>query len=102
MIPEANTSYMSRRLLTVEDTFLIQERGLVLAPGLVPVGNERFRVGDPILLKRPDGRRFPSRIGALEFIKYASPHPCDVVIMLRDLGKGDVPIGTEVWTVDPP
>jgi hypothetical protein len=46
---------MARRLFVVEDTFLIQGRGLVPVPGIIPQGEERFTVGDSILLLRPDG-----------------------------------------------
>ena len=46
---------MARRLFVVEDTFLIKGRGLVPVPGVVPQGEERFRVGDLVVIKRPDG-----------------------------------------------
>ena len=89
---------MGRRLFTVEDTFLIEGRGLVVVPGIVPEGDERFRTGDPIRLKRPDGSETPWRIGGIEF--GCPPRRLDeVVILLVGLGKGDVPIGTEVWSV---
>ena len=42
---------MGRRMLTVEDSFLIKGRGLVLLPGLAPRGDELFRVGDSITLR---------------------------------------------------
>jgi hypothetical protein len=89
---------MARRLFTVEDTFAIRERGLVLAPGIIPEGEERFRVGDPITLLRPDGSSIEARIGGLELL---DPNPRrDVVIMLKGMTKCDVPVGTEVWSVD--
>jgi hypothetical protein len=91
---------MARRLFTIEDTFLIKGRGLVLFPGIVPEGDERFHVGDPILLKRRDGSSLAWHIGALELI-FGGPPRDDVVILLRELGKNDVPVGTEVWSVDP-
>ena len=33
------------------EAMVIRERGVVLVPGLSPIGNERFRVGDSLLLK---------------------------------------------------
>ena len=88
---------MGRRLFVVEDTFAITSRGLVLVPGILPKGNERFRVGDPIELRTPDGSAIATRIGGLEMI---CPNPRgDLVIMLKELAKTDVPIGTEVWSV---
>jgi hypothetical protein len=86
-----------RRLLTVTGTFAVTGCGLVLLPGLVPIGEERFKVGDPILLRRPDGREKRASIGALEL-----PHPNpknEVLIMLRDFVNDDVPGGTEVWSL---
>ena len=87
---------MARRLFIVEDTFAIRGRGLFLSPGIVPVGEERFRVGDPLVLRRPDGSTVSVSIGGLEFL---CPNPRhDVVIMLTGLSKQDVSVGTEVWS----
>jgi hypothetical protein len=85
-----------RRLFTVTDTFLIPGRGLVLVPGIAPIDDEQFQVGDSILLKRPDGVEIRTTIGGLEL-----PHPNpkhEVVVLLHEVGKGDVPAGTEVWS----
>ena len=50
-------SYSQVRLLfTVTETFTVQGRGIVLLPELRPVGDEHFRVGDLLKLRRPDGR----------------------------------------------
>jgi hypothetical protein len=88
---------MARRLFTVSDTFLIRGRGLVPVPGL-PISEERFRAGDPLLLKRPDGTELRTTIGSLEIL---DPNPTNqVVVLLKELVKEDVPIGTEVWSVD--
>ena len=54
---------MARRIFNVADTFTIRSRGVVLMPGLVPINDERFRVGDPLLLRRPDGSEFCTWIG---------------------------------------
>jgi len=86
-----------RRLFTVSDTFMIRGRGLVLAPGTVPVGGERFRAGDPLLLKRPDGTEVQTTISSLEIMNPNPNH--EVVVLLKELTKDDVPIGTEVWSV---
>jgi len=60
---------------------------------------ERFRVGDPLLLKRPDGSELRTTIGGLEIL---SPNPTNQrVVLLKALTKEDVPIGTEFWSVDP-
>ena len=88
---------MGRRLLVVKATFEIEGRGLVLVPGILPEGDECFRAGDPIELRKPDGSAIATWIGGLELL---CPNPRgDVVIMLKQLAKTDVPIGTEVWSV---
>jgi hypothetical protein len=87
---------LGRLLLTVTGTFSIGGRGFVLVPGLRPISDEHFRIGDSILLKRPDGLEIRTNIGGLEL---PTPNPKhEVVIMLTELSKGDVPIGTEVWS----
>jgi len=91
--------FMCRLLVVVEDRFLIKGRGLVPLPGIVPEGKERFRPGDPILLKRPDGSTLNWKIGGLEILTPPNPRH-DVVILLNDLGKADVPVGTEIWSQD--
>jgi hypothetical protein len=94
---------MARCLFIVEDMFLIRGRGLVVVPGILCQGEERFRVGDPLLLKRPEGSCLQWRIGGIELISCSPPRTKnEVVILLRDLSKDDVPIGTEVWSVDSP
>ena len=92
---------MARCLFTVEDTFSIKGRGLVPVPGIVPQGEERFRVGDSIIIRRPDGSHLESTIGGIEMISVTPPRPKnDVVILLKNLSKEDVPIGSEVWSTD--
>jgi hypothetical protein len=89
---------MARLLFTVEDTFLITGHGLVLVPGIAPEGEERFRSGDPILLKRPDGSEIASRIDGLEL---CTPNPKHLVaILLKAMNKVDVPVRPQVWSVD--
>jgi hypothetical protein len=88
---------MGRRLLVVASTFTVKGRGLVLVPGILPEGDECFRPGDPIVLRKPDGSTVATRIDALELL-CANPRR-DVVILLKELTKPDVPVGTEVWSV---
>lgn len=88
---------MGRRLLVVEDTFVNKGRGPVLVPGILAEVDERFRVGDPIEPRKPNGSAIATRIGGLELL---CPNPRgDAVLMLKELAKTDVPIGTEVWSV---
>jgi hypothetical protein len=93
---------MARCLLIVAEIFFIKGRGLVPVPGILCQGEERFRVGDPLLLKRPDGSCLEWKIGGIELISCSPPRPKnEVVILLQGLSKDDVPIETQVWSVDP-
>lgn len=90
---------MARLLFVVEDTFAIRDRGLVLVPGIAPQGDEVFRIGYPLRLRRPDGSELMTAIGGLEMIGGLA-HRDAVPILLLGLGKVDVPVGSEVWSVD--
>lgn len=97
-VEELSGEEMGRRLCIVEDTFTIAGRGLTFIPGIVPAGDERFYIGDPILLKRPDGSSIQTSIAGIGLVGGAG-HAADVPVLLRGLTKEDVPIGTEVWSV---
>ena len=87
-----------RCLFTVSDRFTVIGRGIVLIPGLKPISEQRFKVGDKIRLKRPDGTDVIVVIAGLEL---PVPNPeNEVLILLREFGKEDVPVGTEVWSLD--
>jgi hypothetical protein len=88
-----------RLLFTVSQTFTIEGRGLSLLPELRPVGNESFNVGDPLRLKRPDGTEEIVDIGGIELAKVLRG-PCQALVLISGKEKEDVPIGTEVWSVD--
>ena len=73
---------------------------MVLLPELKPIGDEKFKVGDPLRLRRPNGADEAVRIGGIEFLKPVHGR-CQVVVMLLGMSKEDVPIGTEVWSEEP-
>ncbi len=79
-------------LFTVEDVFTIHHRGIILVPGIIPAVSERFRVGDALRLRRPDGSEVETRIDSIELTSGKAAFP----IVVR-LAKSEVPIGTEVW-----
>lgn len=93
---------MARLLFTVENRFAIRNRGVVVVPGIVVQGDERFRVDDPLELRKPDGVVVFTRIAGLE---WSVPRQADrsfPLLLPIELTKGDVPVGAEVWSVDPP
>jgi hypothetical protein len=87
---------MARKLFTVEDTFTIRGRGTVLVPGLVPEGDEHFRIGDALRLVHPDGSEMVVAISGIELF---NPGPQAQYPVLVTLSKSEVPIGSEVWSL---
>jgi hypothetical protein len=91
-----------RLLFSVTNVFTIPGRGVVLVPEITPVGEERFRIGDSLRLRRPDGAEDIVRIDGLELATSATSlgKKCEVLIMLSGRKKEDIPIGTEVWSME--
>jgi hypothetical protein len=85
-----------KRLLTVEDTFAVTGRGLIVAP--MPALHEIRGPGEvEAELRLPDGTvRTATMSVVVEFI-----HPTPAIrrwtLTFKTLEKGDVPIGTEIW-----
>ncbi len=64
---------------------------------------------DSLFLKRPDGSKVNARIGGFLKVGYNRTFQSvthwvtyDSCIAVPDLGRDEVPPGTEVWSVDPP
>jgi hypothetical protein len=89
---------MPRVLLTVEDSFAIEGRGVVLLPKLEPTGDEVFRAGDPIRIRRPDGSDLDTTMHGVEFLT-TSKDSFPVILLPKHIDKSDVPIGSEVWSI---
>jgi hypothetical protein len=86
---------VARLLFIVTGTFTIPGHGITL----IPVGDERFRVGDTLRLRRPDGSEEFGPLGGIEMLKPVTG-PCQAVVLLTGRDKDGVPPGTEVWSVD--
>ena len=83
-------------LCSVEDTFLITGRGLIIAPTF-PVSAYRFEANQQVRVVRPDGEELECR--AYFQIPFQTP-PAKVLSFccaLLDVGKDGVPIGSQVW-----
>jgi hypothetical protein len=84
---------MLRLLFIVQDTFFIEGRGLLPFPGIVPLEDERFYIGDQISLKRADGTEKICSIAGIEMIGCTPSQPHrPLVILFKELTKDDVPI----------
>jgi hypothetical protein len=85
---------VGRHLFTVEETFALRERGTILVPGLPGGGGDRWRIGDPLVLRRPDGSAVKTAIRGLD----GHPGPRGAVPVLVPVNEDEVPVGTEVWS----
>jgi hypothetical protein len=79
----------------VSDTFLIEGRGLILAP-FFPVNKYHFDNKERLRVEAPDGRVF--EVDAEFQIPCVSPMPeiFQMVCLLRSVEKSDVPVGSRV------
>lgn len=90
------TGVDSEATFVVADTFAIEGRGLVLAPGFSFRAGV-VRVGDHVRLHRPDGTTIATSLAGLEMIDPAINRRSEgTPILVRGLSKSDVPIGTVV------
>jgi hypothetical protein len=78
-------------LFTVEATFVITGRGLILYPGF---GKNFAKVGSKIQLIRPDQSIIETQIRGITF---SDKHD---ILVGENVKKEDVPLGTEVWLMD--
>ena len=88
-----------KRLLTVEDTFAISGRGLMIAP--MPALHEVRGPGTiEVELRLPDGTRRAARLSVVHEFVLPTPAVRRWACLFEDLGKEDLPLGTEIWCDD--
>jgi hypothetical protein len=88
---------------TVADVFLIEGRGCVLVPGLpTEPDSPVVKTGARIRLQTPTGRVIDTSIKAIEMINYRKKPEkiCVPILLPKDIGKDDVPVGTEVFLLE--
>ncbi|MHC4201976.1 MAG: hypothetical protein ACYSU0_18460 [Planctomycetota bacterium] len=87
---------MARLVFMVASVFDIRGRGVVVCPS-DPVTRKDFpdcREGSPIELRRPGLTAIRTMVAGTPVFKP------NIDILLRDLKKADIPVGTEVWLLD--
>lgn len=89
----------ARRLFRVTNRFSIQNRGIVLVPGIIPVGNEQFQIGDKLQLRFNDGPTQIVTIAGLDTTNPAAHGGAMPVLLSESLTRQQVPVDTEVWSV---
>jgi hypothetical protein len=84
------------KLLTVEDVFDIKGRGLVVVPG---PRVDAFSSPQELTVRliRPDGKTLDATASITYVLQTPTPKEHRYAVILRDLAKSEVPIGTEVW-----
>jgi hypothetical protein len=87
------------KLLTVEDAFRIEGRGVLVMPK-IPVDAYHGPASHTVSVRRPDGTETTTT--ATLNIPHVSPPPPALYYLcsLADIAKEDVPIGTEIWFDD--
>lgn len=87
---------MEQKLFTVEDSFLVSGRGLIVVPG--PLEAEFPGPAEiPVRLKRPDGSTVFAVLSVQHFFQTPPPKEYRWGCLFKNLPKAEVPIGTEVW-----
>lgn len=88
-----------KRLLTIEDTFFISGRGLVVVPG--PLEEEFAGPRNmEVELRKPDGSVGQARLTVTYHFQSPPARERRWLCTLDAQSKAEVPIGTEVWIGD--
>lgn len=84
------------KLLTVEDVFDITGRGLVVFPGpRVDTFSSPREI--TVRLVRPDGVTLDATASITHVMQTPPPKEHRYAVIIREITKSEVPIGTEVW-----
>jgi len=83
--------------MKISEIFDFKGRGTIVAPGVDWDAPVTPRVGQTVELRRPDNSRVQVVIRGIEHL---NPNPQRVTPLLFCLPPSDLPIGTEIWTLD--
>jgi len=87
---------MKHKFLTIEDTFLVTGRGLIVVPG--PLENEYSGPTElNVELKKPNGSVSSAVLLLQHFFQTPPPKEYRWGCVLKGVSKEEVPVGTEVW-----
>lgn len=91
---------MPKLLMTVEDTFQIDNNGLVIVP--CPLTSEYTEPVGNVLVKvhRPDGSAITAYLLITHHFQTPPAKERRWSCMFRSLQKGDVPVGSEIWVIE--
>ena len=102
MRPPLNASIVGQTRVStfvcrVDDVFQISGRGCVVTPGIPKSADFELRIGDVLMLKRPDGSDLRTVLRGIE-MGSGPQYPGRPLLLGSDVTKDQVPVGTEVWT----
>jgi translation elongation factor EF-Tu-like GTPase len=87
-----------RFLGNIEIIFTIQGRGTVIVP--IWHSDVKVKVGDRVHLRSSDGRIRDTKIAGVEMLKPVSEKCRAAFILARDVRKGEIAEGMEIWLPD--
>ncbi len=87
-----------RYLFTVENAVRVQDRGVILAPG-IPRRTPIVRIGEPIALTRPDGSRVTGTVRGMA--AFGAEGPSIPLLVSRDDPGAEIPLGSDAVTSAP-
>jgi translation elongation factor EF-Tu-like GTPase len=90
---------MKNKILTVEGTFLVETRGVIVS-GLLEAGTERFDVGDLINILRPDNTSISTVVKGWHMFGGCISGKKNMGMLLGTTTKEDVPIGSLILLID--
>ena len=82
----------------IDDVFQITGRGCVVVPGIPKSFGLTIRIGDSVVLKRPDGTELETTIRGLEMFSRV-PLDFTPVLLGNEISKDMVSLGTELWII---
>jgi hypothetical protein len=85
---------MRKKVFTIKDHFLITGRGLIIV-GERADKNLWLRMKMPLIIVKPNGEQLNTYVGGLE--SFSPPNFKTEAILIHDLTKDDLPIGSEVF-----
>lgn len=89
---------MTTHISNVEAAFEITSRGCIVVPGMpLDLAAVNLKVGDRIVLKRPDGSEIETQVRGFE-MGSRNRSGCVPILLGEELTKDMVPAGTQLWT----
>jgi translation elongation factor EF-Tu-like GTPase len=85
-----------QKLFTVEDCFMIAGRGVVIT-GQPESNSPAIKIGEIILLVRPDKKEVFSEIVGIEWFRPITFPSKKLGVLVKNVEKKDAPRGTEVF-----